>query len=192
MIEGISKRLDRLIWPEPNSGCWLWSGSLRPDGYGMVNVRRPNGTYMRTGAHRYVWQMVHGPIPQNGPGHLGWCVCHRCDNPACVNPDHLFLGSHADNYADMRNKGRHATGSKITANRRSVKGSKNSQAKLTEADVVEMRRRFAVGEKTRVLALEFDVPQTYVCCIVAGRCWRHAGGPIRIALKNPNQEMLPL
>lgn len=57
-------------------------------------------------AHRVAWQIANGPIPDEGPGHHGWCVCHRCDNPLCVNPDHLFLGSNLDNQRDKAAKGR--------------------------------------------------------------------------------------
>lgn len=72
------------------SGCHRWTGASL-DGYGI---------FMKKRAHRYAWERVHGPIP---PGML---VCHHCDNPGCVNVDHLFLGTHADNYNDMKRKGR--------------------------------------------------------------------------------------
>jgi len=78
-------------------GCWLWSGAVNAYGYGIVSKdRRPRR------AHRVAWELTHGPIPS------GFCVLHRCDNPPCVNPEHLFLGSKKDNMADKIRKGRQA------------------------------------------------------------------------------------
>lgn len=92
------------IIPEPNSGCWLWLGTyfaLR-GGYGAF-THRPSGTF-RQRAHRAAWQIFRGDITPDQH------VLHRCDNPACVNPDHLFLGNQAVNMEDMAFKGRQAKG----------------------------------------------------------------------------------
>jgi len=86
---------DRII-PEPNSGCWLWEGSVDGCGYGMI-VR--NGKTLKV--HRLAWEEANRQsIPK------GMRICHRCDVPACCNPDHLFLGTQQDNIADMVRKGR--------------------------------------------------------------------------------------
>lgn len=93
------KFLSRTI-PEPNTGCLLWTGAEGLDGYGLFSVF---GKTLR--AHRVAWMLWRGPIPQ-GPGALGVIVCHRCDTPFCVNPDHLFLGTQRDNIRDCIAKGR--------------------------------------------------------------------------------------
>ena len=81
--------------PVPEAGCWLWLGSVSPDGYGRVIIGGK-----KVLAHRVAWEQVRGPIPQ------GMCVCHKCDTPACVNPSHLWLGTHTENMRDMSLKGR--------------------------------------------------------------------------------------
>jgi predicted XRE-type DNA-binding protein len=110
-------------------------------------------------AHRISYGLHVGPIPKGG----GVCVCHKCDNPKCVNPDHLFLGSHADNIADRDVKGRQVT----------LKGSKNVNAKLTEAAVKEIKLLLASGVMQKLIAKQFDVSQSNVSDIKRGRIWGH-------------------
>lgn len=88
-------RIERLSIPEPNSGCWLWLGSIKANGYGNMGF---NGSF--TQAHRVSFTAYHGPIMS------GNVICHRCDNPSCVNPDHLWQGTPSDNTRDSMAKGR--------------------------------------------------------------------------------------
>jgi hypothetical protein len=96
VIEPLEARLDKWSIPVTESGCWIWIGHDNPGGYGAVRVGRK-----MLKAHRVAWMVHRGPIPK------GMCVLHKCDVRPCINPDHLFLGTYADNSRDMIAKGRH-------------------------------------------------------------------------------------
>lgn len=101
MRQDVATRFARHTIPEPNTGCLLWTGGAAPGGYGAFPIRkRLPGDPVGGRAHRVAWEMAHGPIPD------GLFVCHRCDTPACVNVDHLFLGTPLDNMRDCIAKGR--------------------------------------------------------------------------------------
>lgn len=154
-VDEFWKRVDR------TGECWEWTGVRNQFGHGRI---RRDGK--ETGTHRYSWILAFGPIPS------GMLVCHRCDNPPCVRPSHLFLGTPRDNTQDMHAKGR--------SGRPSAPGERSSMAKFTDAEVVSIRVRFDQGETIVALASEKKVNISTVAEIVNGRTWRHIGGPVRI------------
>lgn len=144
-------RVDKSNGPD---ACWLWMGCTSSFGYGRMKI---DGRDMHT--NRVSWELHNGEIP------AGMKVLHRCDNPPCVNPAHLFLGTSADNTHDMIAKGRSRAAG--------VVGESNHNSKLTEGDVVEIRRCYNAGEKRANLARRFDVNLALICRIVAREIWRH-------------------
>ena len=139
---------------DPN-GCWGWAASFRTGGYGQVCV--DGRSYA---AHRVSYAVHYGV----DPGELE--VCHACDNPPCTNPKHLFLGTQAENLADGRNKGR------IKGSRRSRNaGTYNGQAKLSDAQVDEIRAAVRGGMTQRRAAAIYGVSNQHISRIVRGKKW---------------------
>jgi len=129
------------IEPDLNSGCWIWSGTISGShmSYGVFVTAPPR---KRLSAHRYSWAMINGPIPK------GLYVCHKCDTPTCVNPNHLFLGTPADNMADMVQKGRHKSPTRAARVSRAKMGhsvSPETRAKIS-ASLIERNRRLRLSE----------------------------------------------
>jgi hypothetical protein len=133
-------------------GCWLWQGAQHRQKYGRVGFKGNRAAY----THRVAWELTHGPIPD------GMHVLHKCDNPQCVRPEHLFLGTHRDNMRDMANKGR-APGLQR-------KGESNNKAKLTAAQAARVKHG---TEPLARLAEELGVSYQALHYIRTGRTWRH-------------------
>lgn len=133
-----------------DDGCWPWTGCATR-GYGILNYR---GRKER--AHRIAWTLANSPIPPD------MIVCHKCDNPPCCNPGHLFLGTHADNAIDMSEKERGNL----------KRGIRNPNARLTPGAVIEMRRLYAAGSTTcSALARAYGVDRKTVSAVLRGRTW---------------------
>ena len=122
-------------------------------------------------AHRVAWVLAFGPIPNDTP-----FVCHHCDNPPCVNPEHLWVGTDADNKRDMVSKDRQPSGDRSGARlhpERVARGEFSGTSRLTENQVREIRRRLAGGEMKKVLAAEFNVWQPCISKIRLRQRWGH-------------------
>ena len=146
-------RLQKQFWDkvEKTSGCWEWTASKTHNGYGQFF----DGGQVR--AHRVSWLYHNGDIPENA------LVCHHCDNPGCVRPDHLFLGTPADNTMDMVRKGR----------ARGAVGSAHPRAKLTEKDIPRIRDMLRCGARNVDIGKWFGVSAENISGIKHNRIWRH-------------------
>lgn len=175
---------------EKTDGCWEWTGARNEDGYGRLYTAGENWF-----THRYSWVLHNGPIPD------GLWVLHHCDNPPCIRPDHLFLGTAATNVADMVAKDRQSKGDHVPPEHRArgdrhwsrrlpekvvqatrsagdtliltgaVRGERNPRAKLKVADVVEIRRMRSLGVTYREIADRFGISKTGAKKAASGENW---------------------
>jgi hypothetical protein len=146
-IERFWSKVDRV------NDCWVWTAYRKPEGYGQFTVRK--GDFR--GAHVVSYALANGPIR---PGSV---VCHRCDNPPCVNPDHLFLGTQVENTLDMVSKGR----------ARHTRGTDRANARLNDDAVRHIRSVARYRGLIRDLAEEFGVSTTTIRAVREQRRWRH-------------------
>lgn len=156
----VVERFEAKYIPEPNSGCWLWTANIFPNGYGQFRVSKDPEKRCE-GAHRVSYQLFRGSIDD------GMCVCHRCDMRSCVNPDHLFLGTKGDNNRDAATKGR----SRWKENRPTeniLRRSNHPMALLSDGDVEVIR---ASSETSSKLAKKYGVSYTHIWRIRTNRSW---------------------
>ena len=140
MVKNIIERFNKFVQPIPFSGCWIWMGSIHPEGYGRFGVGN-----ITLGAHRVSYRLHRGEI-----GNMS--VCHSCDVPSCVNPDHLFLGTNLDNIKDKQEKGRAAK-------------------KLTKQSAFAMRDELKNGATLNSMAKKYNVSRAMVVRIKQNKNW---------------------
>jgi hypothetical protein len=163
VIQPIAPRLEAKTHRIPFCGCHVFVGASTPFGYGVLSVND-----RQSYAHRVSWELVNGPIPS------GMRVLHRCDVASCINPDHLFLGTDADNVRDMMKKGRAVMRGTPPGyrNPNPLRGEQSGGAKLSAAQVQEIRRRYLEGEFQTDLAADFGIKQAQISRIVRGESWK--------------------
>lgn len=153
-VHNEAERFWSFVIPEPNSGCWLWLGGCEQGGYGIFHTGSRGRDRRSRRTHRYSWEMHVGQIP------VGMMVLHACDVRCCVNPKHLFLGSGADNVADMVWK------------KRQSRGERHGRARLTEEEVHLVRELRRTGRSMSAIARCFEVGYSTISSIISGQNWR--------------------
>jgi hypothetical protein len=151
--------------PEPNTGCWLWTYGVNASGYGVANYDNKSLV-----AHRLVFFSLHPGANQS------LCVLHRCDQPSCVNPDHLFLGTHTENMRDAAAKGRLSRPFRGSDRPRQwsrrVRG-RDPNSKLTAEDVLSIRSERFRGVIHKDIAAQFGVTKSAITQILGRKIWKN-------------------
>ena len=154
LVDGKSWQIEDRFWRnvDQSGGCWEWQRETDAYGYGRFWITGRQ----RVAAHRFSYTVARGRVPS------GLLVLHTCDNPKCVRPDHLYLGTHDDNMRDRKERGHYA------------RGEDNNKAKLTADQVRELRRLYVPHQYgSTKLARQFGISPTAVKAILAGKAWGH-------------------
>ena len=155
----MAQKLHARSEPDPNSGCLLWFGATNRAGYGKISCGSADGRKTFRDTHRVAFELAGGVLAP------GIYVCHKCDTPSCINPDHLFAGTAADNARDKEQKGR--------GGRRYRLGEDHATASLTNDQAAVIIRRLQAGEGATKIARSLGVSVDVVADIKRGRTWRH-------------------
>lgn len=165
----MKRSVEERFWEKVNKSneCWLWTAGLGTDGYGMFRLNGHNVV-----ASRWAYEALVGPIPE------GLLVCHHCDTPRCVRPEHLFVGTVLDNIRDMDQKGRRswARGDKCGARTHpesQPRGARHGMARLTETDVLAIRAALEEGTPAHKLAAKYRVSRALITLIKQRHLWAH-------------------
>lgn len=157
-----AKTPEQLFWshvtPISPNECWEWNGPRLKNGYGQMYVK-VNGKWKNTMTHRLSWEIHYGEIPS------GKVIMHKCDNPACVNPNHLSVGTHLDNIIDKVRKGRQRHRAHI--------GTEHGMSKLNDANVKWIYQEYAKGVTIASMARALNVSESAIRNVIKGRSWKH-------------------
>lgn len=151
----VNKSLIDRFWSKVDKTNYCWNWNAYCPKYGRIRSI-VNGKWKQEGAHRVSWSIHYGEIPD------GMCVCHRCDNPKCVNPEHLFIGTHLDNAIDRKRKGRGSNPSGENAHR----------AKLSREDVENIRKHVSSGKTQAEMSKKYNVCKQTISNIINRNKWR--------------------
>jgi hypothetical protein len=159
MLESVKKRLEKYSTKNELNGCIEWNGCKDKDGYGLLIVSGISEKKRNVRAHRLSYLLNFGEVPDK------MFVCHRCDNTSCINPNHLFVGTPADNVADMMSKGRYVSGGKPHY------GEDNPKSKLTkkQVDGIRMLKKFKISQKD--IANSLGLNRTTIQRIMSNKSW---------------------
>lgn len=157
--------------PHMDTPCWVWTASIRGDGYGQINIL---GRIF--GSHRMAWLLENGPIPR-GEGYHGVCILHACDLKTCCNVHHMRLGTNRENVDDMMSKGRQAKGATSGPSKHPEcmpRGENNGSAKFTADTIREVRYLYSTGRFSyATLGAKFGIGRAYMSNIINRKTWAH-------------------
>jgi hypothetical protein len=153
-------------------GCWTYTGKPMKSGHCRAGIGRRQAML----AHRLAYVLLVGPLS------AAECALHRCDNPPCIRPEHLFSGTQGDNVRDMASKGRqhvqrNPAAQPVCPPELKARGERSGRSRLTAAQVLDIRERVAGGAKRSALAAEYHATISHITAIATGRLWAHVGGP---------------